>query len=102
MFLLANLIDAIAQVLNIVLYLYMWVIIIRALLTWVNPDPYNQIVRFLYQITEPVLYPVRKKLSFVGGGLDLSPVVVILAIFLVQKFFIRTMIDVALKLRMGG
>jgi len=102
MFLLANLIDAIAQVLNILLHLYMWVIIIRSLLTWVNPDPYNQIVRFLYQITEPVLYPIRKRLPFVGGGLDLSPVVVILAIFLVQKFFIRTMIDIAFKLRMGG
>ncbi len=72
MFVLANLLNAFAQILHYVLNIYMWIIIIRALLSWVNPDPYNPIVRFLYQVTEPVLDQVRKRLPYIGG-IDISP-----------------------------
>jgi len=68
---LRHFIEALAQVLDGVLYLYMWVIIARALLSWVNPDPYNPIVRFLYNITEPVLGYLRRRLPLVLGGVDL-------------------------------
>jgi YggT family protein len=79
----------------------MWIIIIRALISWVNPDPYNPIVRFLYQITEPVLYPIRRRLPFMGG-IDLSPIVVLLIIVFLQAFLVKTLSELAVRLKMGG
>ena len=76
MFLVANLIEALAKILDVALSLYTWVIIIRALLSWVNPDPYNVIVQFLYRATEPVLRPVRRWIPLRNFGIDLSPVIV--------------------------
>jgi YggT family protein len=99
MFLLANLIEAFAKILDVVLNLYTWVIIIRALLSWVNPDPYNVIVQFLYRATEPVLRPVRRWLPFRNFGIDLSPVVVILAIMFLEYFLVPSLIQLAFKLR---
>jgi YggT family protein len=99
MFLVANLIEASAKILDVVLSLYTWVIIIRALLSWVNPDPYNVIVQFLYRATEPVLGPVRRWLPFRNFGIDLSPVVVILAIMFLQYFLVPSLSQLAFKLR---
>jgi YggT family protein len=76
----------------------MWIIIIRALISWVNPDPYNPIVRFLYQATEPVLYPIRRRMPFMGG-IDLSPIVVLLAILFLQAFLVRTLEELAIRIR---
>jgi len=87
-FVLANLIDASATVIYYLLTIYMWIIIIRSLISWVNPDPYNPIVRFLYQATEPVLYPIRRRLPFMGG-IDLSPIIVLLIIIFLQVFLVR-------------
>lgn len=86
-------IEALAYVLDGALYLYMWVIIARALLTWVNPDPYNPIVRFLYNITEPVLGYLRRRLPLVLGGIDLSPVVVLVLIYILRIFLVQTLLD---------
>jgi YggT family protein len=99
MFLLANLIEALAKILDVALSLYTWVIIIRALLSWVNPDPYNAIVRFLYRATEPVLRPVRQWIPLRNFGIDLSPVIVILAIMFLQYFLVPSLIQLAFKLR---
>jgi YggT family protein len=99
MFLVANLIGAFAKILDVVLSLYTWVIIIRALLSWVNPDPYNVIVQFLYRATEPVLRLVRRWLPFRNFGIDLSPIVVILAIMFLQYFLVPSLIQLAFKLR---
>ena len=73
MFIFSNLLLSVAMVLSMVLKLYMWLIIARALLSWVNPDPRNPIVRFLYSATEPLLYRVRKLVPAFGGGIDFSP-----------------------------
>ena len=82
-------VSGIAQVLDIVLNLYMWVVIISALLSWVNPDPYNPIVRFLRGLTEPVFYWIRRKVPFVFlGGIDLSPILVILSIIFLRTFLV--------------
>ena len=88
MFVLANLINALANLLSLVLTVYMWIIIARALISWVNPDPSNPIVRFLYRVTEPVLRPVRHRLPTLAMGLDLSPLVVILGIYLLEQFLV--------------
>ncbi len=93
MFLLGNLLEAVAQVLDIVLNIFMWIIIIRALISWVNPDPNNPIVQFLYKVTEPVLFPIRKALPMSGLGIDISPIVVILIIYFLQIFLVQTLSD---------
>ena len=97
MFVLGNFVDAVAKVIDIGLTLYMWVIIARAVVSWVNPDPYNPIVRFLITITEPVLYPIRRRLP-TFGGLDFSPILVILAIIFVKSFVVKSLIQLAVLL----
>jgi YggT family protein len=98
MFAFGHLIAALAQILEMALTIYMWVIIARALLTWVNPDPYNPIVRFLYNVTEPVLGWVRRRVPVVFGGLDLSPLLVLLGIVFLQRFLVATLIDLARRI----
>jgi len=85
---------ALARLVNFALWAYMWIIIIRALLSWVNPDPYNPIVRFLHQVTEPVLRPIRLRLPR-QMGVDLSPLVVILIIYFLQYFLQEFLVRVA-------
>ena len=76
----------------------MWVIIARALLSWVNPDPYNPIVRMLYNVTEPVLEWIRRRVPVVFGGLDLAPLLVLLAIVFLQRFLVASLFDLARQL----
>jgi YggT family protein len=97
MFVVSNFFVAVAGVLNLVLTLYLWIIIARALLSWVNPDPRNPIVRFLHNATEPVLHPVRRALPNMGG-LDLSPLVVIAAIYFLQIFLVGSLRDLAIRM----
>ena len=95
MIIIANFFVAVAKVLNIALSLYMWIIIGRAIISWVNPDPYNPIVRFLNSVTEPVLYPIRRWLPINFGGIDFSPILVILAIIFLQSFLVQSLADLA-------
>ena len=99
MFALRNLIEALAEILNLGLTIYMWLIIAQAVLFWVTPDPSNPIVRFLYRVTEPVLSWVRQRLPVVIGGLDLSPLVVLLTIVFLQKFLVTSLLDLAFRIR---
>ena len=95
MFAFRNLLEALAYILNLGLTIYMWIIIARAILSWVNPDPYNPIVRFLYNVTEPVLGWVRRRVPLIFGGLDLTPLLVLLAIIFLQRFLVATLFDLA-------
>lgn len=88
MFALGYLFTALGNLVDIVIQIYIIIIIVRALISWVNPDPYNPIVRFLYRVTEPVLRPIRYRLPTVAMGLDLSPVVVILILTLLQWYLV--------------
>jgi len=88
----------VAKVLDVVLYMYMVIIFARAILSWVSPDPYNPIVRFLYSLTEPVLYRVRRALPMPGLGIDLSPIIILLAIFFLQEFLVNSLYLLAQKL----
>ncbi len=97
MFVIGHFISAVAEVLDIILSLYMWVIIIAALISWVNPDPYNPIVRFLYKATDPVLRPIRRVIG-TFGGIDVSPLIVILAIYFIKYFVIASLRDLAFSL----
>lgn len=99
MFLLANLLNAVATVLDMVLTLYMILVIARALISWVSPDPYNPIVRFLHNATEPLLYRVRRALPVSAGGIDLSPIVVILGVYFLRVFLVASLRDLAHAMR---
>jgi YggT family protein len=99
MFVFSNLLLAVARLLELVLWAYFWIIIARAVLSWVNPDPFNPVVRFLYRVTEPVLRPIRRRMPMMGMGLDLSPMLVILAIYFLQAFLVESLRDLALSLK---
>jgi len=100
MFVLSNLLAAVASVLDIVLTALYWIVIVRALISWVNPDPFNPIVQFLQTVTEPILYPIRKVLPFsLKFGIDLSPIIAILALIFLRTFLVRTLMDLSFQLR---
>ena len=99
MFIIINLLDAIAIIIHYVLTIYMWLIIIRAVISWVNPDPYNPIVNFLYQVTEPVLYRISRYLPFRSLPIDISPIIVFVAIIFLDSFLVGTIQDIVVRLR---
>jgi YggT family protein len=100
MFIISNLLVAMAQILHIVLNLYLWLVIARAILSWVNPDPYNAIVRFLYSVTEPVLYAIRRRVPAFFGGIDFSPMIVILVIYFLDGFLVPSLAGLAMRVGM--
>ena len=96
MFVLSNLLMALAQVVSVIFSIAYWLVLIRALLSWVNPDPYNPIVQFIHQTTEPILEPIRRLIP--PMGIDLSPLIVFIAIIFLQNFLVRTLQDIALSI----
>jgi YggT family protein len=98
MFLFGNFLIAIAKILDIILTIYTWIIIAQAIISWVHPDPYNPIVRFLHTVTEPVLRPIRRRLPVGWGGFDFSPLLVLLAIIFLQEFLIKSLIQLGLRM----
>ena len=99
MFILGNFLIAIAKVIDIVLSIFMWIVIARAVLSWVSPDPYNPIVRFINKVTEPVLYQIRRRLPVTFGGIDFSPIIVFLGIIFLQRFLVQSIYQLAQTLR---
>lgn len=98
MFVAGNILLALATVVDYVLWIFMWVVIARALISWVNPDPWNPIVQFLDKVTEPVLFPIRRRLGW-RMGIDISPIIVILIIIFLQIALVQTLKDLAVSLR---
>jgi len=98
MYIIGYFIMAIAKVLDFVLIAFMWIVIARAVLSWVNPDPFNPIVRFINNVTEPVLYPIRTKIPVNFGGMDLSPIVVFVGIIFLRTFVVNSLSQMALSL----
>ena len=95
MLIFANFFEAIAVVLDYALDIYKWIVIAGVVLSWVNPDPYNPIVRFINTATEPVFYQIRKRLPISFGGFDLSPVILILLIIFLQRFVVQSLHGIA-------
>ena len=95
MFAIGFFLKALADILHIVLNAYMYIVIARAIISWVNPDPYNPIVRFLHNVTEPVLYRIRRWLPFDTGGIDFTPMILILAIIMADRFIVPTLYTLA-------
>jgi len=99
MFVAGNFLSGFAYVLDTVLFLYMWIIIIRAVISWVNPDPWNPIVQILHRLTDPVLLTIRRRIPFaIAGGIDLSPIIAILILYFLQIAVVGSMKDLAMQL----
>ena len=99
MFVISNFLVAVAKVLDIALSIFMWIIIARAILSWVSPDPYNPIVRFIHNVTEPVLHQVRRRIPLSFGGMDFSPIIILLAVIFLQQFVVQSLYQFAMTLR---
>lgn len=103
MFVAGNFLTALASVLHMLLQAYIWVVIIRALVSWVNPDPWNPIVQMLNRLTDPLLEPIRRKLfrmmGYGGMGLDLSPLILIGGIYFLDFFLVGTLTDIGMRMR---
>jgi YggT family protein len=91
MFIISNFLNAVATLINIALSVYMWVVIGRAVISWVSADPYNPIVQFLYNATEPLMAKIRRVLPIAMGGVDFSPMILILGIIFLQSFLVPTL-----------
>jgi len=92
---LQNFIIAVANVADVLLNVYSWLIIARAIISWVSPDPYNPIVNFLYMVTEPILRPARRIIPPIGGTIDISPIVVLLLLMFLRQALIKSLFDLA-------
>lgn len=100
MFILSNFLVAAANIISVLLTMLYWLILIRALVSWVNPDPFNPIVRFLYNATEPILTPIRRMLPRnLGIGIDISPIIAFIAIMFLRSFLVKTLIDISMRIR---
>jgi YggT family protein len=103
MFVAGNFLSALASVLHILLQTYIWVVIIRVALSWVNADPWNPIVQTLTRLTDPLLEPIRRKMSRMMGqggiGIDISPIILIAAIYFLDFFLVGTFYDLGGRLR---
>ena len=100
MFVVANLVIGIGQTIHYILNIYIFIIVARAIISWVSPDPYNPIVRFLYMATEPVLRYVRRVMPVVSG-IDFSPIIVMVALFFIDQVLVQSIIDYGLRLKAG-
>lgn len=92
-------IDAFASILNTVLWVYTWLFIIRAVISWVNPDPWNPVVQFLARATDPVLRPIQQLIPMWRLGIDISPIIAILAIQFIQRWLVPSLQEIAWNLR---
>ena len=97
MFVFSNFLHAVAYVIEILLNIYMWIVIARALISWVNTDPYNPVVNFLYRATEPVLSRVRRIIPDLGG-IDLSPLIVLLIIYFLKEFLVKSVYMISYRM----
>jgi len=101
MFVVGYFLQALAGVLHVLFVTAMIVVIARAVLSWVSPDPYNPVVRVINQLSEPLLFPVRRRVPYLGG-IDFSPMIVLLAIVFLDDFIVPSLQQMALQILHGG
>lgn len=97
MFIFGNLFIALAGLVKVVLTVLYWLILVRALISWVNPDPFNPVVQFLHRVTEPILEPIRRLLP--PMGIDFSPLIAFLIIYAAEMFLVKTLLDIGWRMQ---
>jgi len=98
MYILGNFFEALSTVVDLVLTLYMWIVIVSAVLSWINPDPYNPIVRTIRNLTEPVYSKIRRIIPTVYGNIDFAPFIVVLIIIFLRIFLVKTLYQIGYNL----
>lgn len=98
MFVFGNFLISLAHLVEALITILYWLILIRAVISWVNPDPFNPIVQFLYRATDPVLAPIRKFLPTLGP-LDISPLIAFFLLYFLKLFLVSTLVDLGMKLK---
>lgn len=98
MFVIGNFLISLAHLVEALITILYWLILIRAIISWVNPDPFNPIVQFLYRATDPVLAPIRKFLPTLGP-LDISPLIAFFILYFLKLFLVSTLVDLGMKLK---
>ena len=88
-----NVFVALARLVDLAFNIYIFIVIARALISWVSPDPYNPIVRFLHNATDPVLYRLRRLIPLSTGSLDFSPMILIFLLYIAQSFLVRMLLS---------
>lgn len=97
-----NLLFALAKLVDFLFSAYVWIIIGSAIVSWVNADPWNPIVKFLRSATEPVYRVLRRRMPFLAaGGVDFTPMLVLAALYFLQIFIVATLMDYAVRLKLG-
>ncbi len=99
MFILGNFFLALSFLIDKIIFVVSWLVIIRALISWVNPDPYNPLVQFLYKTTEPILDPFRRLVPSYNLGLDISPILALITLIFLQRFLVPSIEQIGLVLR---
>ncbi|MGD0658418.1 MAG: YggT family protein [Syntrophorhabdales bacterium] len=99
MFIAGDFLSAVAAILDWLLSAYMLIVIARAVLSWVSPDPRNPIVRFINGLVDPVSYRISRVIPTRIGMMDISPLILLAAIFFVQRFLVSVLRDAAMRLR---
>lgn len=99
MFIAANLLVALGRILDLLITILTWLIFIRAIISWVNPDPYNPIVQFLYRVTEPILAPIRRILPLGNLAIDFSPIIAFIVLLFLRYFLVNTLLEAAWRLK---
>ena len=99
MYALGYFLSAVAVVLDKLLWLYMWIVIIRAVLSWVRPDPYNPIVKFINNLVDPVSYRISRIIPTRIGMMDVSPLILIVIIYFLQAFLVPVIAETGMRLR---
>lgn len=98
MFVLGDFFIALARLVELLITILSWLIVVRVLISWVNPDPFNPIVQFLYKATDPILAPIRKFLPTLGP-LDISPIVAFLILYFLNQFLVQALVNLGMKLK---
>ncbi|MHB1399474.1 MAG: YggT family protein [Trichloromonadaceae bacterium] len=84
-----------AQMFQLIMTVYIYIVVARAIISWVNPDPYNPIVRFLHNVTDPVLYRIRKVIPLQFGGIDFTPILFLFGLFFIQRVVSQLLLRLA-------
>jgi YggT family protein len=94
MFVFGHLFIGIAKLIGMILSIFKFVLVIRILMSWINPDPYNEIVKIIYKITDPVLIPIRKYIPIQFGMVDFSPIIAFLLIYFLKYFLVNVLVRI--------
>jgi YggT family protein len=98
MFVLGNFITGVAFVVDTLLNIYFWIILIRAVMSWIQPNPYNPLVRIVYKLVDPITYKISRMIPTRFGMIDFAPFILMILIVFLQRFLVRSLFDLGARM----